>query len=685
MIEKMDLTNPVPLPGDLQLIPDQATIVTVLRQRAALHPEKRAFTFLANGEDESGSLTYDEVDAGARNIAARLIALGMKGKTVLMFYPPGLDFILAFFGCLYAGTIPAAAYPPRKNRSLQRIRTIAADCNAHSILTTDAIARSLERNFAEDAQLAGLPWHTTDSWSLAGRDAVAGAEPGFESLAFLQYTSGSTGDPKGVMVSHRNIMYNLRSLQLIFAITPEDTAVHWVPQFHDLGLIFGIMETVFSGSRAVLIPPFIFIANPALLLQAITRYHATVSGQPDFAFNHCVDKIAEPLRAGLDLSSLRVMYSGAEPVRRSTMERFLSAFSPAGLKAEALIPAYGMAESTLILVGGAITEPACYLRVKTSALEQNIVVPAEDDDQSGDTQWIAGNGKTKMDTSILIVNPDTCEILPPYKVGEIWASGSTVTMGYYGNPEQTAEVFRASPAGTANPVWLRTGDLGFVYNGELFITGRLKDLVIIHGRNFYPQDIEEVVEESHPSIRKSCSAVFSVEHNGKERLAVVAELRRSILPHDTAKILEAIVGSLSQEFEIQPVRITLVKTGSVIKTSSGKIMRRANRESLLHGNFTVIADRIYEEHGIAAGNYKEGEAPDLEQFILGWAATRLNEGVAVDPACSLTVYGLDSIMAVELTAETKNIFGFEWPPYLFFEEISIAQLVREGLKLMEDR
>ncbi len=675
----------MPLPGDLQLTPDMATIVTVLRHRSVLQPEKMAFTFLANGEDESGSLTYGELDLGARSVAAKLASLGLKGQTVLMFYPPGLDFILAFFGCLYCGTIPAAAYPPRKNRSLQRIRTIAADCGAHSILTTDAIARSLERNFAEDPQLAGLPWHTTDTWNMADADAAPFAEPGFEDLAFLQYTSGSTGDPKGVMVSHRNIMYNLRSLQLIFAITPEDTAVHWVPQFHDLGLIFGIMETVFSGSRAVLIPPFIFISNPLFLLQAITRYQATVSGQPDFAFNHCVDKIAESLRAGLDLSSLRVMYSGAEPVRKSTLDRFLSAFSQAGLRAEALIPAYGMAESTLILVGGAITAPAFYLRVKTSALEQNLVVPAADDDQDDDTQWIAGNGKTRMDTAILIADPETCEILPPDRVGEIWASGSTVAMGYYDKPELTENVFRASPAGTANPVWLRTGDLGFVYDGELFITGRLKDLVIIHGRNFYPQDIEEVVEESHPSLRKSCSSAFSIEYNGKERLAVVAELRRSILPHDTAKILEAIVASLSREFEIQPVRITLVKTGSIIKTSSGKIMRRANRESLLHGNFAVIADRIYEEHGLTTGNYKEGEAPELGKFILDWAATRLNDGAAVDSASSLTAYGIDSIMAVELTAETKNIFGFEWPPYLFFEEISIAQLVLEGLKLMEER
>ncbi len=680
----MNLTNPTPIPGDLQLTPDQATMVSVLRQRSVLHPGKIAFTFLANGEDEAGSLTYGELDTGARNIALKLTALGLKGRNVLMFYPPGLDFILAFFGCLFAGTIPATAYPPRKNRSVHRIRTIAADCGATSILTTDAIARSLERNFAEDPLLANLQWHTTDTWSITDPLTLAPVEPGFEDLAFLQYTSGSTGNPKGVMVSHRNIMYNLRSLQLIFRITPDDVAVHWVPQFHDLGLIFGILETVFSGSSAVLIPPFIFISNPYYLLKAITRYRATVSGQPDFAFNYCVDKIDDTQRGSLDLTSLRVMYSGAEPVRKSTLDRFLSAFLPVGLKPETLIPAYGMAESTLILVGATEPRPTFYLPVRTSALVQNMVVPVLNEDQSSDIQWIASNGRVSIDTSVLIADPETCEIQPPYKVGEIWASGSTIAMGYFGKPVLTEEVFRASPAGGNNPVWLRTGDLGFLHNDELFITGRLKDLVIIHGRNFYPQDVEEAVEASHSSIRKTGCAVFSIEHNSKERMAVVAELRRSIIPPDTGSILNAIIAAISREFEVQPVRIALIRTGSVIKTSSGKIMRRANRDALLTGRFELIADRLIADPEIMQEHFAVGEPANLEQFLVNWVSLHLNNSLSVDAANSLAAYGIDSIKAVELTAETKTLFGFEWPPYLFFEEISIARMADEGLKLMSD-
>ena len=681
----MDLTNPVPVPGDLQLAPGHATIVTVLRCRAASHPEKRAFTFLASGEEETASLTYGELETGARNVAAKLASLGLQGKNVLMFYPPGLDFIVAFYGCLYAGTVPATAYPPRKNRSVNRIHTIAADCGATAILTTDAITRSMERNFSEDPLLASLPWHATDTWNISDSTAASPPEPVFEALAFLQYTSGSTGDPKGVMVSHRNIMYNLRSLQLIFSITPEDVAVHWVPQFHDLGLIFGILETVFSGSLSVLIPPFIFIANPLFLLQAISRYKATLSGQPDFAFNHCVYKIDGTHRSQLDLSSLRVMYSGAEPIRKSTLDRFFNTFSPVGLKAEALIPAYGMAESTLILVGAKESGPVFYLPVSSTALGKNLVVPVPGGDNDSDVQWIASNGKPTMDTSILIADPETGEIMQPGKIGEIWAKGSTITQGYFGKPELTEKVFGATPAGMQTPEWLRTGDLGFLYREELFITGRLKDLVIIHGRNFYPQDIEEVVEASHESIRKTCSAAFSIENRGSERLAIVVELRRTIFPHDTAKILESIVSAVSREFEIQPKRIALLKTGSVIKTSSGKIMRGANRDALLAGSFEVIADRVFDEPEKVGIEFEGGTGANLEQFLVAWVSLRLNKGMPVDAANSLPAYGLDSLRAVELTEETKNIFGFEWPPYLFFDEISISRLAQEGLKLMEER
>ncbi len=681
----MDLTESAPIPQDLKLKPGQASIVSVLRNRALVHPGKRAFTFLADGESEEASITYGELDDYARSVALNLMEHGCQGKKVLMFYPAGLDFIIAFFGCLYAGTIPVPVYPPRKNRSLRRIHAIVSNCGAVSILTTEAITHSLERNFSEDQLLKDLPWHSTEQWAVPCGSAVDFPDPGFEDLAFLQYTSGSTGDPKGVMVSHRNIMFNLRALQLIFHFTKEDVAVHWVPQFHDLGLIFGILETIFSGSFTVLIPPVVFISKPYCLLLAMSRYRATKSGQPDFAFNLCIDKTDDTLRRGLDLSSLRVWFNGAEPVRKSTIDRFAATFSPYGLDPGALATAYGMAESTLILTGSRLSQLPVSIAVSSSELEQNrVVLVKEEEHTREDIRWITGNGKAVMDTMLLIADPETKEILPPDRVGEVWARGSTVTGGYYGQPVLTSEIFGTSPAGRNEPVWLRTGDLGFIYENELFVTGRLKDLVIIHGRNFYPQDIEKTVEESHPSVRKTCAAAFSIEQNGEERLAVVAELRRSFIPPDTGKIMDAVIAAVSREFEIHPARIALIRTGSLPKTSSGKIMRRATRKSLLSGELDIVAERIFEGAENVQSALEEMEIPTLENFLAAWATAHLNHGSPVDPANSLTTYGIDSLRAVELTDDTKNIFGFEWPPYLFFEEISIRQLAEEGKKLMEN-
>ena len=672
----------MPIPGDLQLQPGKATIVAVLRLRAMAHPGKRAFTFLEDGSGTEESITFAELEIQSRKVATRLHELGLKNTKVLLFYPSGLEFITAFFGCLYAGVIPVPAYPPRKNRLLRRIHAIAANCGAVSILTTDGIARSLERNFSDDPLLNKLSWHSTESWSSSGQPMQDFDEPGFEEVAFLQYTSGSTGDPKGVMVSHRNIMFNLRSLQIFFRITNEDVLVNWVPQFHDLGLIFGVLETVFAGIHAILISPVTFISDPFFFLQTISRFRATICGQPDFAFNLCVDKTNEVQRSSIDLSSLHAFYSGAEPVRKSTFERFASAFSAAGLKPEALFPAYGMAESTLIITGIDPNTRPFYLPVIASELEQHRVVPASAGD--ADIRWITSNGKPNMDTSILIADPDTREILPADVVGEIWASGSTITMGYYGLPGLTGEVFNATPEGLNAASWLRTGDLGFLHNGELFITGRLKDLVIIHGSNYYPQDIELTVEESHSAIRKTCTAAFSIEVNGEEKLAMVAELRRSIIPHDTEKIMDDMVSAISREFEIQPARIALVRIGSLPKTSSGKLMRNAAKQFLLTGKFEIIAERSFEDKNIQSVEIFGPESSNLEPFLLAWVSHHLNKGNPVDPAGSLASFGMDSLKAVELSSETKDIFGFEWPPYLFFEEISMQQLVAEGLKLMEE-
>lgn len=668
------------IPNDLVSLPEDSTLVSVLIERARIHPADPVFIF-PNDSGSETTLTYGQLDGFARGIAGMLLEQGLTGRRVLMFYPTGPDFITAFFGALYAGVVPVPAYPPKKNRSLLRIKAIIRDCGASAILTTLSVAESLRRNFSDDPELKVMPVFCTDQNVSDGAFLTDHPLPGPDDLAFLQYTSGSTGEPKGVMISHRNILVSVKFLEVLFRMNRADVMVNWVPQFHDLGLICGLLETVFTGIRTIVIPPVQFITDPRVLLQAITRYRATIAGQPDFAFRLCVEKTDDESRKALDLSSLRIFYSAAEPVRKSTWDGFLQAFIPCGLKPEMLLAGYGMAESTLILTGTDPGIPPRYMALNGAMLEQNLVLPAGPDD--ADARWVTSNGKPLLDTKILIADPESCTVMDTGKVGEIWASGDTISRGYYGKSGPSGSVFGQSPAGTEDPRWLRTGDLGFVEGGDLFITGRLKELIIVHGRNFYPQDIELAVEESHSAVRKTCVAAFSIEQEGAERLAIVAELKRSVIPHDTEKILASIVGAVSREFELQPARIALIRTGLLQKTSSGKTMRRAIRQSLLAGTLETIADRIYRHAGSSDIEGYGEDNPDLTTFLVNWISHHLNEGGPVDPEQRLSDYGIDSLRAVELTEETKSLFGFEWPPSLFFEEISIRQLAEEGKKLME--
>ncbi len=672
----MDLTTNFPVPGDLTLKAGDASIVTVLRERARLHPHKRVFTFLGDGETETETATFAELDSEALRIASLLSEAGMKGKNLLLFYPPGIAFISAFFGCLYSGTVPVPAYPPRKNRSLDRIRLMASDCDAAAILATDEITRSLERNFSGEPGLASLPWISSDNKKLPSAGFQV-QEPDTARLAFLQYTSGSTGNPKGVMVSHRNIMANLRSLQLHMQIRPEDNNVHWVPQFHDLGLILGILEAIFSGSHSIIIPPVVFISNPLTLLKAISRYSARLSGGPDFSFNHCADKIHPEQLSGIDLSSLRVLFSGAEPVRMETIEKFATAFESCGFRRQMFFPAYGMAETTLIQTGVPLGEEPVFEAVSAAGLLKNrIERPAG----SNDIRYIACNGKPNTDTRLLIVNPDTLEVCNESEAGEIWVTGSTVTMGYWGKQELTAGTYGVSPAGKNDPIWMRTGDMGFINDKGLFITGRIKNLIIINGKNYYPQDIELSAEMSHPSIRKTFVAAIPVEDNNRERLAVVAELGRTALRDKTHEaVIDAMAAAISSDHELKAARIVLVKTNSIPKTSSGKMMHREVRSLLLSGKLDILAERYFPDEETETVLLEESGG--LPEFITGWISAKLNRGLPVDTGLSPGVYGLDSLRATELSDELKKKYGIEFPAYRMFEDLTIKQLIDEAEKL----
>src|SRR5262245_57802210 len=485
------------------------SFVDILRWRAEHQADRKAFVFLQEGEVETASLTYAALDQQARSIAVRLSSSEIPVQHALLLYPPGLEFIAAFCGCLYAGVAAVPLHPPRPNQSLARFRAVAIDSTATTVLSTASQLRSLQQQAAQDPAFAQLEWIATDNvpkefaaeWkqSSAGRDA----------LAFLQYTSGSTGTPKGVMVSHDNLIQNSEYLRNCFELSPESVSVCWLPSFHDMGLVDGILQPLYTGFLSVIMPPVSFLQTPARWLEGITRYRATHCGGPNFAYDLCVRKVTPEKRARLDLSSWVTAYNGAEPVSRNTLERFSESFKPHGFHAHYFYPCYGMAEATLTISGGAVADSTALLRVDGEALEKHRVVEVHTDSKR--MKDLVGCGRGWLDTELVIADPQSMTRCPQDIVGEVWVAGGSIARGYWNRPEFSRETFAAYLKDSGEGPYLRTGDLGFIKDGELFITGRIKDVIIIRGQNYYPQDIEETVRQSYPGLRPACGAAFAVE------------------------------------------------------------------------------------------------------------------------------------------------------------------------------
>ncbi|WNF15118.1 fatty acyl-AMP ligase [Microcystis aeruginosa] len=574
--------------GDLQEPLNKfSTLVELLRYRASSQPERIAYIFLRDGEIEEARLTYGELDQNARAIAAHLQSLEAKGERGLLLYPPGLDFISAFFGCLYAGVVAIPAYPPRRNQNLLRLQAIIADSQARFTFTNAALFPSLENQWAKDPELGAMQWIVTDEIDHHLREDWL--EPTLEknSLAFLQYTSGSTGTPKGVMVSHHNLLINSADLDRGWGHDQDSVMVTWLPTFHDMGLIYGVIQPLYKGFLCYMMSPASFMERPLRWLQALSDKKATHSAAPNFAYDLCVRKIPPEKRATLDLSHWCMALNGAEPVRAEVLKKFAEAFQVSGFKATALCPGYGLAEATLKVTAVSYDSPPYFYPVQANALEKNKIVGATETDTN--VQTLVGCGWTTIDTQIVIVNPETLKPCSPEIVGEIWVSGSTIAQGYWGKPQETQETFQAYLADTGAGPFLRTGDLGFIKDGELFVTGRLKEIILIRGRNNYPQDIELTVQNSHPALRPSCGAAFTVENKGEEKLVVVQEVERTWLRKvDIDEVKRAIRKAVVQEYDLQVYAIALIRTGSLPKTSSGKIQRRSCRAKFLEGSLEIL-------------------------------------------------------------------------------------------------
>ncbi|HEY0079201.1 MAG TPA: amino acid adenylation domain-containing protein [Pyrinomonadaceae bacterium] len=658
-----------------------ATLVELLRTKADERRQKPLYTFLNDGESDETTLSYGEFEVRARAIGGRLQSLRAEGARVLLLFPPGLDYIAGFFGCLYAGAVAVPAYPPRLNQKLDRLQSIIADAQVTLILTTETVRAKAQPLFSEAPELKEVKWLTVDETD--PEFASYWREPNIdeESIAFLQYTSGSTSTPKGVMVTHANLLHNEGMIKEAFGQSEDSIIVGWLPLYHDMGLIGNVLQPLYLGARCILMSPVAFLQRPLRWLDAISRYRATTSGAPNFAYELCARRINAEQRATLDLSSWSVAYNGAEPVRAATQEKFAETFASCGFRPEAFQPCYGLAEATLLVSGKRVSERPLVKSFQARALEQNLLREADAEERN--SRVLVGNGAALAEQKIIIVNPESLNRCAPDEVGEVWVSGPSVARGYWNRPEETAQTFGAYLAATGEGPFLRTGDLGFINEGELFITGRLKDLVIIRGLNHYPQDIELTAEQSHPMLRPGCGAAFSVEVEGEEQLVIVQEVEPRKKP-DTEEVFAAIREAVSEQHEAQVYALALIDAGTIPKTSSGKIQRRACRAKFLAGELSVIGEWRGAKGETEREATRVDEAVGFEntEDVAAWLASLLAsklgiEAASIDVRQSFNRYGLDSLAAIELAHSVEARLGVDVSVISFLESSSIAQLASE--------
>lgn len=660
----------------IESMSEPATLVELLQHRARIQPNKLAYTFLIDGETEEVRFTYAQLDRRARAIATRIWEVATNGDRALLLYPAGLEFIAAFFGCLYAGVIAVPTYPPRRNRPDPRFEAIAEDANASIVLTTTEILSNASSRPMKTQILRDAHWLATDEQNIETSPAWEIPDIWGDTLAFLQYTSGSTGSPKGVMVNHHNILYNEEMVRWGFGHTEETIFVGWLPLFHDMGLIGNVLQPLYLGIPCTLLSPVAFLQRPVRWLQAISRYRATTSGGPNFAYDLCIEKTTPDERAKLDLHCWEVAYNGAEPIRAETLERFSKTFASSGFREKAFYPTYGMAETTLFVSGSRSRKPV----IHEIEEEENRGLVAR---SSGKKQRLVGCGRaTWLEQKVVITDPDSLTPRLNGEVGEIWVSGDNVAQGYWNRPEETRKTFEAHLDSGEGP-FLRTGDLGFLKDGQLFITGRLKDLIIIHAQNYYPQDIELAVERSHEALNPNGCAAFSVEEEHGEQLVIVQEARRTWLRKlDTDAVFEIIRQAVFEQHELPIHAILLLKPGHLPKTSSGKVQRRACRTRFLAGELEAVAEwRQPEVKEITPSKGIPSPSDVTKDLIRNWLIDRIARSTDIPPAeidtgRLFTDYGLDSIAAVGLSEELGKWLGQSLPPTIPYEYPTIDALAR---------
>lgn len=615
----------------------------VLSDAAARHPGKRAFSFHNERPGEVTTLDYAGLDARARAIGAELVRRGLTGRTAVLLFPAGLDYVATFFGCLYAGVIAVPAYPPgRHPRSLQRLFAMLRDCGAGTALTTAALRDRLTERLTGLDDAPALRVMSTDDVPEPG-DWTPPPVSG-DDIAFLQYTSGSTSTPRGVVLSHANLLANTAMIQRVFGLGPDMRGVSWLPVYHDMGLIGSVLATVHRGGEMSLMAPATFAQDPYRWLELISRERANVSGGPNFAYDLAAERITVEQRATLDLSCWKTAYNGAEPVRARTLSTFAETFAGTGFRASAFLPCYGLAEGSLLVTAGPLgagfrTTPA--------------------PEASGATGKLVASGELPPEQELRIVDPETREPVPGAGVGEIWVSGPSVARGYYNRTDAVADTFGARLADGSAQSFLRTGDLGFLRDGQLYVTGRRKDLIVVRGRNHYPQDIEQTVETVSPALKSNGGAAFSVETGGgEEQLVVVHELQRDHEVADLTALATEIQQTVAVRHEVRPAAVVLIRASSLPRTSSGKVARHACRRAYLDGDLLVLGATAGQT-GPAGSADEVSVDPDRPDSIAEYLRACVAERLGTDPAAvpldrPLSELGLDSLDLLRLQHRVQS-------------------------------
>lgn len=657
-------------------------LIQLLEQRAEIHPDRTAYQFLTFKDETDPQFTFRELFNESRRVAKALLDAGAnKGDRALLLYPPGIHFYSAMFGCMMAGVIGVPLYPPKRNRSDRRLESVSRNTKASFFLSTDQYV-SIHANTQSELFLGDQGvWIATDALNnelLPHSDIFY---PKDNDLLYLQYTSGSTSEPKGVKMSNDNVLLCIKDLHRLYGHGPEGCTVNWLPHFHDLGLILGNLVPLYWGHTTILISPADFVHQPFRWLKAITDFKGTGTAAPNFAYQICVDKITDDQLKELDLNHLQFAMIAAEPNRKETIESFLEKFEPAGFKRNVFSPAYGQAESTLNITAINREEVPSYIYLdKDAMLVGRLEILPHD---SPKATALVGTGWVSDEQEIVIADTKTNAALGDLQEGEIWLRGPLVGNGYWNHPEKEKETFHAFTSNTKEGPFLRTGDLGFTKNNQLYITGRVKDLIIIRGLNYYPQDLEYATQISHEALHIDSGAAFSIEVDGEEKLVIAQELNRNFVRNfDADEIYAAIRKAISEEFGVQIYQIVLTMPTSTLKTSSGKIQHTAMKDAYLNDELNIIAKSAIlasDDEMNASENEKEIASSFSNQQIRTWLYNWIEKtsGIPthmINPKESFLNFGLDSLLSVQLSSDLMNLTGREFSPALAFDYPTIDKL-----------